>query len=416
LAQKAEELQMARVVDLENRLVPAICWLERSGVGFDSDRWSALVTTARTKAEKQSQGLSDIATAELGTEGLWGRQGQPINWNSPAQVLRALQGLGLDVDNTRQETLEAVKAQHPIVPPLLAHREAAKKLSTYGDGWSKHIHPATNRVHADWRQIGAATGRMSCKSPNLQNLPREQAYRACFRPETGRVLIKADYSQLELRLAAQIANDSPMKAAFQAGDDLHELTASQLKGKGEPHEIAPEDRQLAKAVNFGLIYGMGAERLADYARSSYGVKMDMTAAKSVRAAYFKAHPGIRSWHASQGRRQETRTVLGRRRTFDGNGYFTEKLNSPVQGTGADGLKFALIELWETRGDRDAYPVLVVHDEIVIEAPVETAQEAKEWLQTCMRNGMAQVLKDVPVVVEARIQDSWDGTVQETNSV
>ena len=283
--------------------------------------------------------------------------------------------------------------------------EASKKVSTYGNKWTENVHPVTGRVHANWKQIGASTGRMSCAKPNLQNLPRDPGYRACFRPAEGSVLVKADYEQIELRIAAEMAPDARMKRAFIEGKDLHATTATHLLGK-EVEDVTADERQLAKAVNFGLIYGMGAKALADNARTSFGQDLDESEATDIRRRYFEAYPGIRNWQQLQGRKAETRTVLGRQRTLDGDRYYTARLNSPIQGTGADGLKLALAKMWESRDDADAFPVLAIHDEIVVETPAEKAHEVKEWLTTCMVEGMAAFLRDVPVKVEIAVKDSW----------
>ena len=293
-----------------------------------------------------------------------------------------------------------------MVAALLDHREASKKASTYGNKWTENVHPVTGRVHADWKQIGASTGRMSCAKPNLQNLPRDPGYRACFRPAEGRVMIKADYAQIELRIAAEMAPDARMKQAFIEGQDLHATTATLLRGKEKTGDVTPDERQLAKAVNFGLIYGMGAKSLADNARTSFGQELDEAEAAGIRRRYFEAYPGIRNWQQIHGRKAETRTVLGRRRILDGDRYYTARLNSPIQGTGADGLKLALVKMWESRDDIDAFPVLAIHDEIVVEAPAEKAREAEEWLVRCMREAMEEYLKEVPVMVDAEVRRTW----------
>ena len=134
--------------------------------------------------------------------------------------------------------------------------------------------------------------------------------------------------------------------------------------------------------------------------------MDESEAAGIRKRYFEAYPGIRNWQQIQGRKPDTRTVLGRQRTLDGDRYYTARLNSPIQGTGADGLKLALAKMWESRGDIDAFPVLAIHDEIVVETPAEKAHEVKEWLTTCMVEGMAAFLREVPVKVEIAVKDSW----------
>ncbi|MDP7085862.1 MAG: DNA polymerase [Dehalococcoidia bacterium] len=375
LSEEVEELGLARTVDLENRLVGAISWMESRGVGFDYKQWRELVDIATERASSLGQELTQMAK-ESGGEVL-----PEVNWNSAKQVLNVLWTLGLKVENTRQETLESAQDQHAIVQILLDYREARKKVGTYGRKWLRFVHPVTGRIHPNWRQIGAATGRMACAGPNLQNLPRDPAYRACFRPGPGHVFVKADYSQIELRVAAEMAPDARMKQAFIEGKDLHATTATYLLGKEETDGVTPDERQLAKAVNFGLIFGMGGRTLGKYAQTSFRVELDEGEAVGIREQYFKAYPGIRNWQQLQGRKAETRTVLGRQRILDGDRYYTARLNSPIQGTGADGLKLALVKMWESRDDVDAFPVLAIHDEIVIEVPEERAQDTGRRIVT-----------------------------------
>jgi len=400
----AKQAGLERVIELENSTVPFIVWTQLSGVGFDPESWSALVDGAEVAATEIGRQLDAQLTESVAAVDMPGQRPQQINWDSPAQVLQALKSLGLGIGDTQQQTLERVRDAHPLIPLLLEYRERQKKVGTYGTKWLQHIHPATERIHADWKQIGAATGRMSCTAPNMQNLPRDPRYRSCFVPAEGKVFVKADYSQIELRIAAEIANDESMIKAFKEGVDLHRLTASHVTGK-PVEEVTDEDRQLAKAVNFGLIYGMGAKALAEYSRG-FGVALTEGEARKIREAYFRAYPGIRRWHTAQGRQVSTRTVAGRRRTFERDKFFTAKLNSPVQGTGADGLKLALARMWETRDEVDAYPVLIIHDEIVVETPAEQADATRDWLQRCMVEGMSQLVTEVPVVVDADIKQQW----------
>jgi DNA polymerase-1 len=247
---------------------------------------------------------------------------------------------------------------------------------------------------------------MSSADPCLQNIPRAPAYKACFRPPPGRLLVKADYSQIELRIAAELAPDPRMMEAFTRGEDLHELTARQVLGRDE---VTKSDRQAAKALNFGLLYGMGAQALRQHAAQNYGVQLSADEAEEARNRFFETYPGLRAWHRRQGNgKGETRTILGRRR-LDTSRY-TERLNSPVQGSGADGLKAALALLWETRAQApDAVPVLCVHDEIVVECDLSTAECTQEWLVDAMKRGMQTVLRKVPVEVEATICADWSGT-------
>jgi DNA polymerase-1 len=249
---------------------------------------------------------------------------------------------------------------------------------------------------------------MACSSPNLQNLPRDTRYRRCFTASDSRVLVKADYSQIELRIAAKVANKPAMIKAYRRGDDLHMLTARSNLVKVD---VTKADRQLAKAVKFGLLCGMGARGFRVYARSNYGFELTEFQAEQYRRAFFTAYPALRRWHSNVGntgdRPIETRTLAGRR--CRNVAQFNEKLNLGVQGTGADGLKKALALLWERRAEvAGAIPVLVVHDEIVIECEADQADAVTAWLKAAMVDGMAPLVAPVPVEVEVKVVRTWAG--------
>ena len=187
---------------------------------------------------------------------------------------------------------------------------------------------------------------MACNQPNLQNIPRSGPLGSYIRAPEGRVFVIADYSQIELRIAAQICGDPQMLGAYAEGRDLHTLTAKSLTGR---EDVSKDDRKLAKAVNFGLLYGMGAKGLQSYALKSYGVEMSLEEAALYRRRFFQTYSGLKEWHDNQRRvwhrgETETRTLTGRRRM--GVERLTDRLNAPVQGTAADGLKLALALLWE----------------------------------------------------------------------
>jgi len=381
---------LEKVLEVEHRALPAVAWMELSGVPFDPALWEE---GAREAEEEARRLLSELPFG--------------LNWNSPAQTLRYLKELGLALEDTREESLAEYR-EHPLVAKLLAYREAAKRASTYGREWAKYLNPATGRIHPSWQQIGAETGRMACRKPNLQQVPRDPALRRAFRPKGGRVLLKADYAQIELRIAAAIAKEGRMLQAFREGKDLHALTASLVLGK--PLEgVSKGDRQVAKALNFGLLYGLGAEGLRRYALTSYKVKLSPEEARKLRGVFFRTYPGLKRWHRSQPEGEvEVRTLLGRKRRTT---RYTEKLNTPVQGTGADGLKLALALLWENRHRlKGTFPVLAVHDELVLESPEDTAEENLAVLTALMRRGMEEVLGGtVPVEVEGGIYRDWGTT-------
>jgi len=312
---------------------------------------------------------------------------------------------GCEVNDTSNETLAAVS--HPLADLLRRYRLAGKRSSTYGTDWLNHV-AADGRVYTDWRQLGCKTGRMASGNPNLQNVPRGAAYRSCFRAPEDRVFVKADYSQIELRIAAKIANEYRMIEAYQRREDLHRLTAQRMTGKSE---VSKEERQLAKPVNFGLNYGLGASALRRKAKTDYGLDLSQEDAERYRQAFFAAYPAIKDWHnrICRDRSTETRTLTGRRVLVEADGFFGAKANYMVQGSGGDGLKLALAFLWERRHlVPGVFPVLVVHDEIVVEADADQADAAADWLRQAMLDGMAPLIDPVPVEVEVMIGKSWGG--------
>ena len=250
LSAKIKAAGMEGVAKIESRCLPAMAWLCRSGAPFDRAAWDALAEEVKQKAEELAASLGAVAPPSgtlLGGDG-W-------NWDSPEQVKEAFAALGVTLDSTDDDALAAVN--HPLAALVREYRSAAKLASTYGPKWyAKALHDG--RVYAGWRQIGCDSGRMACKEPNLQNLPRDVRYRRCFAAPPGRVLVKADYSQIELRIACKVARERVMLDAYRKGVDLHTQTARLILGVETPTK---EQRQLAKSLNFGLLFGMGAPAL-----------------------------------------------------------------------------------------------------------------------------------------------------------
>jgi DNA polymerase I len=390
-----------RVMEIEHRALPALVWMSNAGVPFDAEGWQEHLKLVEAEKQQLDEKLIELAPEHP--------DGKEWNWNSWQQILKAFNLLGLDLPNTQEDTLS--RCDHPLAYTLLEHRKTAKILSTYGQSLLAKV--KGGRIYGSWWQLGAETGRMACSNPNLQNLPPKGRKHVCALE--GRVLVKADYSQIELRIAAKISGDDRMLDAYMRGEDLHSITARGITGR---EEINREERQLAKAVNFGLLYGQGANGLMNYARSSYKVEMSPVEATRYRRRFFDTYPGIKAWHDKeqqefQAGNTETRTLTGRRRT--GVKSFTERLNSPIQGTGADGLKLALALLYERRHEcPNAVPILAVHDEIVVECNEDDAEKVEVWLKEVMVEGMNQVLNgpgiegiQVPVEVESKISKTWN---------
>jgi DNA polymerase I len=404
LKAKIEEADLTNVAEVEHRTLPAVVWMSSAGVPIDADGWIEHARKAEAEAGRLKDELNALAPEHP--------DGKAWNFGSHQQVRKAANLLGVDLPDTRDETLALYAQEHEFIATLRNYRKATKLASTYGAGWLESGYYRDSRIYASWRQLRAATGRMACDHPNLQNIPRIGPLRSCIRASEGRVFVVADYSQIELRIAAKISGDREMLSAYVEGRDLHMVTAQNLTGR---KDISRDDRKLAKAVNFGLLYGMGAKGLRSYALRSYGVEMSMEEAALYRRRFFITYPGLKAWHDYERRawlhsETETRTLTGRRRMDVER--LTDRLNAPVQGTGADGLKLALALLWERRGEcPEAVPILVCHDEVVVECDAEQAANVKAWLEKAMTEGIEAVLNstdevDVPVEVEARIARSW----------
>lgn len=391
-----QEAGLTRIVTDECRALPAVAWASRMGVALNVPAWRALLTAAEAKAEGLREQLD--ATAP-NTENLFGA----TNWNSPDQVCEVFGQLGFTISTSCDAQLAEI--DHPLAALLREYRSTSKLVGTYGREWLRHVR-SDGRVYANWKQIGAgASGRMSCKEPNLQQIPRGSGYRKCFVAPPGRTLVKADYSQIELRIAAKISGDKRMIEAYRKNEDLHTITARMILGKTD---VTKADRQIAKSLNFGLLYGMGAEGLRQYALGSFNVTLTDEQARDYRVAFFQCYPGLRKWHNSQSRVSiDSRTLAGRRRLSVNR--FTEKLNTPVQGTGADGLKRALGLLWERWHQcPQGFPVLLVHDEIVVECPLGQEDAATAWVRGAMLDGMAPLIDPIPVEVEVSVGPTWGG--------
>jgi DNA polymerase-1 len=395
---------LTHVAEIEHRALPAVVWMSGAGVPIDADSWRDHGRKTEADAARLKNELNALAPEHPG--------GEEWNFGSHQQVRKAAKLLGVDLPDTRDETLALYDKEHEFINAPRNYRKAAKLSSTYGAGWLESGHYRDGRIYASWRQLRAATGRMACDHPNLQNIPRSGPLRSYIRAPEGRVCTIADYSQIELRIAAKISGDKEMLSAYTEGRDLHTLTAQSLTGK---EEVSRDDRKLAKAINFGLLYGMGAKGLQSYALRSYGVEMSLEEASHYRRRFFQTYPGLKRWHDDARRgwlrgHAETRTLIGRRRMDVQK--LTDRLNAPVQGTGADGLKLALALLWERRDKcPGAVPILTCHDEVVVECDAAQTVDAKAWLVKAMIEGMDAVMNGtrvahVPVEVEVRITRTW----------
>jgi len=391
LTKELDESQLTATARLEFDCIRATAEMEKNGFLLDGKRLEA----GRTKLTQRKEDLENDLHIELGE----------INLNSRQQVIDALNAKGITLNSTKDETLLEHIDEHPLVMSLYEHRKITRVISTI-DKLLGHTNPETGRVYPRYEQIGAPTGRFSCSKPNFQSTPKG-SFRACFIASPGHKLVIADYSQIELRVLAEITQDERMIAAFRKGEDLHKLTASVITGI-PLEQITSKERQAAKAVNFGLIYGMGAKGLRNYAYSTYGVPMSLEQAYRFIQRYFDFYKGVNEWQQiiKQNGIKDTRTLLGRRRTWSDEPKVTELLNSPIQGTAADIIKEALVIFIREIENTDYKIVGCVHDEIIMEVPERSAERAAAILTCVMEQAGSKYLKSIPVVVDVRMADNW----------
>jgi DNA polymerase-1 len=398
--------------EIELPLAPVLARMERVGVRIDGaelGRLSELMERDITRLTGEIHALA----------------GKPFNIASPQQLGRILfEDLGLPAPfkygkgktiSTAADVLEELAADHEIVRKVLEYRQLTKLKGTYVDALPALIDPQTGRLHTSFNQTGAATGRLSSSNPNLQNIPIRtelgREIRAAFVPRAGWKLIVADYSQIELRLLAHMSRDAVLLEAFRNGEDIHTRTAAEVMGV-PPLMVTPEARRNAKAVNFGIVYGISPFGLA----AQLGIAQ--REAQAYIESYFARYAGVRKFieatKAEVRRTGVARTLMGRERPIpDINSRnpnargFAERtaVNSPLQGTAADLIKLAMVRIdreMERRAGRAAM-LLQVHDELVFEAPAEEAAE----VAALAKREMEQVYRlEVPLLVDVGIGDNW----------
>lgn len=410
LSAQLSKYGMERVADIEFQCVPAIAHTEYYGIHLDLSQWEPLCQAMEQSYEAALKTLYTYSGTPTYQLTLWGgEEALDVNFESNPYVLKLLRKNGIPVTSTSRRSLAPYHA-HPLVKALADYRRYSKLLSTFLHPLPSMIHPVTGRLHPKYGQIGAWSGRMSCGSPNIQQIPRGNEFRQCFTAPKGKKLILADYSQIELRVAAQLSGDTRMKNAYQNGEDLHTLTASLLTNT-PPEQVTKSQRQAAKAVNFGLIYGMGAAGLAQYSAQSYGVSMSLEEAQHFRDAYFQIYPGISWWHhdIQESHPTEGSSLTGRRFLFSQNTGLSGLYNTPVQSTAADILKNALgLLMSRLQGTEDKKIVGIVHDEILMEVPEAEAAETAVLLQSTMEQAAKEILPDIPCVADAKAADNWAG--------
>lgn len=398
---------------IEVPLIPILCDMELTGIKLDVGVLKSLSGQLELKLSKTQQEIYALA-------------GKEFNISSPLQLKEVL-FTDLEISSARikkgktglstaASELEKMKGLHPIIEHILRYRELAKLKNTYIDVLPTLVDGKTGRLHTSFNQTIAATGRLSSSNPNLQNIPIRQEFgreiRRAFVAAPGYALLAVDYSQLELRIVASLANDEKMIQAFREGKDIHRATAAEMNGVSE-EDVTPDMRRAAKEVNFGVLYGMGPQGLSQAAGISFSQAQDFI------EKYFMAYPAIREYldstiafARSQG---YVETFFGRRRYIPEitssvfqvrNSGERMAVNMPVQGTEADIIKLAMIEVDKTvlQKNRDAIRLLLqVHDELVFEVRPEYLNEVVSHIRTAME-GVATF--KVPLTVDMKTGPNW----------
>jgi len=346
-----------------------------------------------------------------------------FNLNSPAQLLKKFTAL-LEEAPVNQKTgkpsasklaLEEYAGDHPVIAEYLRWKRLEKRRQM-AETLMKNI-DKDGFIRASYLQLGADTGRMSCMSPNLQQIPRDSRFRACVQAPKGFKLVVADYAQMELRLAAAEANDALMIEAFQQGTDLHTLTAMQIYGV-DKENVTKDQRQIAKSANFGLLYGSGAKGLRNYA-AAMGIQMDLDEAAEIRQKFHAAYKGISKWQRDNAAAANATSGLapifirhsGFRRFLPGeHNKLTTRCNTPIQGAGAAVLKRTLGKLWpllQADGEEIVRLAGVIHDEVILLVREDHAEIWALQLANVMEDAEAEWLGDVPPLAEAKVGNSWN---------
>jgi DNA polymerase-1 len=396
--------------EIELPLTAALARMEFTGIRVDAEALARMSATMEAEVSRLTGEIHTLA-------------GREFNISSPQQLGRVLfdemklpapvrYGKGKTI-STAADVLEALAPDHEIIRKVLEYRQLTKLKGTYADALPQLIDPATGRIHTSFNQAGAATGRLSSSNPNLQNIPIKtelgREIRSAFVPREGWKLVVADYSQIELRLLAHMSQDPVLLDAFRQGEDIHTITAAEVLGV-PPMMVTREARNSAKAVNFGIVYGISAFGLA------LNLGISRKEAEIYIRSYFARYSGVRRFIdetiAETRRTGIAKTMFGRERPIpDMNSRnpnargFAERtaVNTPIQGTAADLIKFAMVRVDCAIAGMQTRLLLQVHDELVLEAPPEEIEAAKKIVCAEMQ-GVAELL--VPLIVDVGVGDSW----------
>ncbi|MDD3648207.1 MAG: DNA polymerase [Candidatus Dojkabacteria bacterium] len=403
-----------KIASLEFEAVKVIAKMELAGIYIDTLKWQQVIQSNFQNKQAAVKKIFQILKGSGLSTDLFG--GYIINLNSSIEIRELLTRFGIHIERADDTTLSQIK--HPLVKYVREYRKYEKLLNSFGDKFLQSVRKQTSRVHPSFQQIGADTGRFSCTSPNLQQIPATEEYRSCFRSPKGRKIITCDYSQQELRVLASLSRDPKFIKMYKDGVDLHTATASMMFDIPEEKVEKENHRKIAKTINFGLAYGRGPKSLG----ITIGVSEEQ--AKTMIEKYFKQFSHIKNWLeqaalAAQ-RKGYSVTLLNRKRYYKippkSDPEYRSILssigrrgkNSPIQGSSVDMIKMALVYIDKQleANKLDAFIINTVHDEIVVESSIPDAKKAAKIVQECMERAGRNIAPNVPTIAEANIGDYW----------
>jgi len=459
--EKLAENKLINIAELEMKLLPVVVVMETIGINLDIDSWLSIAENKQKAYVETEQKLKKLlvprALSKISYNNLYDaltkfginiktkrdtnfyKSIEPtdpqffellyanINMASNKQLLTILSILGFELTSTSKTALNEFETknkltdfQKEVIELIRDFRENYKRANSFGQKYIDKYVKSDGKLHAEFNQMGTATGRFSSSNPNLQQVPHTQDYRSCFVASPGYKMITADYSQMELRIMAAVSNETKMIEAYKNGEDLHKLTASIIFSK-PVDEITKEERNAGKRINFAVIYGAGAYRIAN----TLDIPLD-----EAERIYNKLHEGYNNMYSFIELAGEkiyelgfSKTILGRKRFFTKpllyqdnrerkkieSSIKREGVNHIIQGTGADIVKLAMIEMfYNNPWGTDKFRILLqVHDEVVVEVSEDIAKEAKEYIVNVMKNAECKVLNNkVPCEVDSHLEDYW----------
>jgi len=416
LLQALRHEKLEYVAELEFSCLRAVASMQYTGMRVDLTAWNQMRDEFVPILESQSEAVLDELPGIYERYTLDGRCTTRFNAASPSQLLMKIHELGVPIQSTSNAELGNLPVgEYPVIEALRAYRKTAQLMKMYLDKLPSKLNAVTGRIHPDILQIGTDTGRFSCVQPNLMQIPRGALFRSKFIADEGKVLVIADYSQIEPRLLAELSQDETLLSVFDdPNNDLYKATASGVYGI-PIEEVTKEIRSDGKVIVLGFQYAMGAKKFKDYVKLKFNKTISLEEATVLRERFFKTYPKLAEYHRATGRAidrgvRHCKTLAGRIRAWpkDSQRIYSSMVNAPVQGSSADITKLACILIQEgfERADYYARLLLPVHDEIVAETDADRGKEVGEFVRFCMLRAAQTFLKRVRVDVTVGIGPNW----------